>query len=369
MDSLLEEIKRRAGIVGQQVRQLDPRQKALQLLQQAGSVPVDFIKKGYNAFGRGLGGYLESDQQVTPQSDAERIGRGVGQLDTQLTMQGQSLGPLGMGPALVSGLALKTPKIAGQLAAKVAPKVAQVIPEAVSLFRKAGDTFVESSDIVAREKFNIPQLTKLSAGGSDRDVYDLGDNVLKIAKSARGLAQNEAGVDWYAIGEGLIPNIIEIGKNYNVAEKVAPVDANVRAMLKEINKVGSMYQIDGRGGAKTNLDNAQKVFDIMEKHGYPGSELANYDLEDLLWRDLMAPRNWGVKGGKPILLDEGTLGGRRMIKNYEGLVNLSDPAFREVYYQSKQAKKLFGDTDKNTMYGAIPALGLPSFLNNEQENK
>ena len=51
MDSILEEIKKRAGIAGQQVQQLDPRQKAMQLLQQAGSAPVDFIKKGYNAFG------------------------------------------------------------------------------------------------------------------------------------------------------------------------------------------------------------------------------------------------------------------------------------------------------------------------------
>lgn len=151
MDSILEEIKKRAGIAGQQIQQLDPRQKALQLLQQAGSAPVDFIKKGYNTFQRGLGGYLESDQQLTPQSDAERVGRGIGQLDTQLTMQGQSLGPLGMGtPLMVGGMALKTPKIAGKIAAQNAPEIAKGA-EAIADMGKAFISKLKGAEPLAEE--------------------------------------------------------------------------------------------------------------------------------------------------------------------------------------------------------------------------
>lgn len=43
MNPLLDEIRKRAGIVGQQIQ--DPRQKALQMLQQAQTIPVNFLKK------------------------------------------------------------------------------------------------------------------------------------------------------------------------------------------------------------------------------------------------------------------------------------------------------------------------------------
>ena len=46
---------------------------------------------------------------------------------------------------------------------------------------------------MARERYDISKLEKISSGGSDRDVYAIGKTkVLKIAKTARGLLRNES---------------------------------------------------------------------------------------------------------------------------------------------------------------------------------
>jgi hypothetical protein len=89
-----------------------------------------------------------------------------------------------------------------------------------------------SEDLVARERFDIPKLEKVSFGGSDRDVYDLGDGkVLKVAKNSRGLDQNASSVDYYAEDAGLIPTTYEQGSNYVVKAKVLPPDANTKKMV------------------------------------------------------------------------------------------------------------------------------------------
>ena len=211
-----------------------------------------------------------------------------------------------------------------------------------------------SDQITARERFNIPSLKKLSGGGSDRDVYDLGADVLKVTKTARGLDQNRM-ADYYASEAGLIPEIKEIGRNYVVFEKVGKPDANTKAMIKELNDLGMIVSI----GGYTNYDNLQKAYDIMEKYGYPSGDLANYGA-NILWGDMRAIRNWGTKDGKPILVDEGSLDGNfvntHSKKKAQGITNLDDPEFSQIYYKSKQLKRGFGDTDKNTMYGFLPPL-------------
>ena len=74
------------------------------------------------------------------------------------------------------------------------------------------EEFVRETGLTARERFIIPNLEKISFGGSDRDVYDLGNYVLKVAKSARGLAQNRLEGEPYAP----VPEVIERGENYVV---------------------------------------------------------------------------------------------------------------------------------------------------------
>lgn len=213
-----------------------------------------------------------------------------------------------------------------------------------------------NEDLVARERFDIPKLKKISFGGSDRDVYDLGDGkVLKVAKNSRGLDQNVSSVDYYAEDNGLTPKTYEQGKNYVVKEKVLPPDKQTKAMLKDIQKLPFDKQSNEFYTELAKLD---------EKYGNEGlglysfSDIGNYNI---LVGDFKATRNWGTTvEGKPILLDEGTLNGD-LIKNStvgKGGTNMLDPEFRKVYNQSREAKKKWGDIDKKTMYGILATIGI-----------
>lgn len=218
------------------------------------------------------------------------------------------------------------------------------------LARPIGNARTE--DVVARERFDIPNLKKVSFGGSDRDVYDLGnDMVLKVVKTARGMAQNDSSHDYYAEDSGLTPKTIEVGANYVVKEKVLAPDENTKKMVKELIGLNQISLVGNVGGWEAAQTERQKAYDIMEKYGYSGSDLANYNV---LWGDVRAMRNWGTTiEGKPVLLDEGTLNGD-LIKNHTtGNRNLDDADFRDVYNKSRAAKKQFGDTDSKTMYQIV----------------
>lgn len=230
--------------------------------------------------------------------------------------------------------------------------------------------FVPMNEVVARERFNVPALKKISFGGSDRDVYDLGDNVLKVSKSPRGLSQNIS--DYYAEDSGLIPRTIEQGKNYIVKEKVLPPDANTKKMIAELKKLNTVYLVGKTGGYDSHRAEVDKAIEIFERYGYNGSELLNYDP---LWGDFVVVRNWGTtKEGKPIMLDEGSLDGNLILNdirrtNEKGKGNLSDPEFRDIYHQSRNAKKKFGDVDKKTMYGLAAPLALTSIASASRSNQ
>ncbi len=236
----------------------------------------------------------------------------------------------------------------------VSKKGEGAIPENTPNVLRAGQEPVGRvrEDVVARERFNIPSLKKVSFGGSDRDVYELGDGtVLKVAKTSRGIDQNSASQDWYAEQQGLIPKTLESGKNYLVKERVAPPDANVKAMVKELGELSNLRS----GGFYNNKgfwDEKEQAREILNKYGYNGDSMADFEP---LWSDMMVVRNWGTKDGVPILLDEGTLNGN-FIKNSPRSptgrpANLRDPEFRQIYNESRAAKKKFGDTDAKTMYG------------------
>lgn len=208
------------------------------------------------------------------------------------------------------------------------------------------------TDLVARERFDIPSLTKIGSG-SDRDVYDLGDgNVLKVDKTARGLDQNTYEGDWNLHRQGLTPKPIESGVNYVVVEKVEP--ASGRDLIEYegydggatgVTTIGEMLRQLSQFG-QTHFDNKDgRLQDVLNKYGL--NEVMNYDL---IWNDFTAKRNWGVKGRAAVHLDGGTFGGVDLLDRHRGKKNMSDADFREAHRRSRAAKKAFGDMDKATMY-------------------
>ena len=199
-----------------------------------------------------------------------------------------------------------------------------------------------NTELVARERFNIDSLDKISQGGSDRDVYYLGDGkVLKVAKSARGLEQNMYEGDWVLTNESILPEVFEAGLNYVVTEftstKAPTPEAalELKTLLKDLSQF-TQSDFDKRTNA---------IQDVLYKHGL--DTILSFDL---LYGDFKSLRNWGFKNGHPIHLDGGTFGGVRMLNKYRGKKNLEDPDFREVYHRSRQAKKLANATDNITMY-------------------
>jgi hypothetical protein len=201
--------------------------------------------------------------------------------------------------------------------------------------------FNYNTDQVARERFDIPNLKRISAG-SDRVVFDLGDRVLKIAKTARGLEQNvyEGGYD--LVEEGIIPQVFERGLNYIVAEKVEPATgSNYKNIIAPL--IDDLENISDRDFTQRT----QKAQEILSKHGL--EYVLNYD--DMLWYDFNSRKqNWGVKDGKPIHLDGGTFGGVRMVMEYRGKKDMDDEDFRRIYSESKRLKKQFEDSDKFTRF-------------------
>lgn len=227
---------------------------------------------------------------------------------------------------------------------------------------RSGDTkFDYNTDYVARERFKLPELQKISSGGSDRDVYDLGNGkVLKVSKSARGIAQNMSEGEPYAP----VPEVFEKGKNYVVAEKVNPPDANTKKMVGELKKL-NLYALNSER-APGHYEEVQKVADILDKYGVDGSSVQNYNV---MFGDLSSIRNWGTSAdGSPIHVDAGTFN-NSILDQYKGVKNLEDPDFIDAYRQSRAAKKKYGDTDKNTMYGLIPALGVGGLAASQMNNK
>jgi hypothetical protein len=220
----------------------------------------------------------------------------------------------------------------------VAPKSAQET-NAQFLATRNGTPigFNYDTDLVARERFNIPTLKKIGEG-SDRVVFDLGDNkVLKVAKTARGLAQNIHEGSYDLVEEGILPEVFESGLNYIVADKVEPAKGNkaVNDLIRDLKNF-TQSDFDTRNS---------RLQDVLEANDL--SYVMNYDV---LYGDLSAARNWGVKNGKPIHLDGGTFGGVQMINQYKGIKNLEDSDFRDVYNKSRQAKTKFGDKDTFTKF-------------------
>ncbi len=181
--------------------------------------------------------------------------------------------------------------------------------------------YQEETDNIALERFPISQLKKLGAG-SDRVVYDLEDgNVIKIAKNTRGLLQNSYETPDYLLKD-LLPEIRESGLDYVVVEKIEVNRKKANLFLKPLK---NFYPRD--------FDN--KTSDIQDVFKQLGLEdLLNYDV---LFNDLKAPRNWGFRNNKPVLIDMGSLS--KEILDKEAL-NFFIPQWKEVLFKKHQWKRL-----------------------------
>jgi hypothetical protein len=209
---------------------------------------------------------------------------------------------------------------------------------------------------VARERFDIPNLKEISSG-SDRVVFDLGDGkVLKVANTARGLAQNMQEGDAELISKGLIPQVYETGLNYVVVERVQPIDEDTRVPVYKLDS-GEAFDTEPLGTMISELEyytqadfdvKDQDLIDILKNYGV--GAMADYDI---LFGDLLNPANWGVKDGKLIHLDAGTFGGMYMIRAYARRKDLSFEDFKQVYEKSQEAKAKFGDMDRNVNFSIV----------------
>ncbi len=225
-----------------------------------------------------------------------------------------------------------------------APK--EFIEKQISLMRAGEREVIENFinfDKVARERFDISKLEKISFGGSDRDVYKIGDNkALKVSKTARGLAQNASEGELYAP----VPKVFETGDNYVITELAGKPNAKTKEFVK---KMEEFKDFNSRMPEIDMLQKTQQYF--IDKGDDKLAEIAgdfmNYDV---MINDITSIRNWGTIDGSPVLLDAGSLN-KHLLDDYKGIKNLNDTEFYSSYIKSKEAKKKFGDIDKKTMYG------------------
>lgn len=209
---------------------------------------------------------------------------------------------------------------------------------------------------VARERFDIPNLTKISSG-SDRVVFDLGEGkVLKVANTARGLAQNMQEGDSDLISKGLLPQVYETGLNYVVVEKLEVLENKTKVPVYDIN-TGKQYDTEDAdvmiqeltpyGQADFDTKNPDLI-EVLKSYGLQG--FLDYDI---IYGDLTNIANWGIKEGKPVHLDAGTFGGMYMIRAYARRKDLSFEDFKKVYEKTQEAKAKFGDTDPNINFSIV----------------
>ena len=141
---------------------------------------------------------------------------------------------------------------------------------------------VDNESKYAHERFDLSKADLLSDSGSDRSAYEMPDGkILKIVKTARGLAQN--------LGEGLnwklLPKMYEKGKDYVIVEKVNRDDKRTNEMLR------GLQGYRGDDWAK-KTPGILREFKRLSKE-YPGCEFEEVVNHDLIFGDFKKAKNWG----------------------------------------------------------------------------
>ena len=165
-------------------------------------------------------------------------------------------------------------------------------------------------DVILQER--IPDLSKFPKmrGGGDRAVYRISpDKVVKVARTKRGLAQNDLANEYYLRNNEHWPRVFEIGKDYVIMEYVPRNDIAVNRFLKPL-KAEAMYQ-----GFKLHHPNEMQNYQphLQKVNAEWQEAMTKLGLEqfmefDLVWADFTAARNWGMKkDGTAVLVDEGAI--------------------------------------------------------------
>ena len=149
---------------------------------------------------------------------------------------------------------------------------------------------------VISDVLDVNELEVVSKGGSSRIVYmhPDGKNVIKVAKTPKGLEQN------IALGFGdvnylgtFVPELEEQGLDYIIIENVPRNDTEVNKFLKPLKKF-------------TPQDFENKTAELQD--AMRELELEGFMDYNILWNDFTATRNWGMReNGEFVLVDEGAL--------------------------------------------------------------
>lgn len=143
------------------------------------------------------------------------------------------------------------------------------------------------ADQLAMERFDKDRLHKIGSG-TDRVVFALeSGEVLKVAKTRRGLQQNQQENDYFT---GTEPKYE--GKDFVVVEGADKPTPSTKRMLKEL-------------GRFNQDDFDRKTHDVVELMSHYGLE--DYTNYDLAWGDFIRPSSWGEIRGEPVLVDKGSL--------------------------------------------------------------
>lgn len=171
-------------------------------------------------------------------------------------------------------------------------------------FEKSVDYKKNRMSKYAHERFDLKDAELINRGGSDRSTYELPDEkIIKIVKTARGLAQNQ--MEGYDVK--FVPELLEKGKDYVVVENCPRDDQKSNKMLKPFQKFSS------RDWATKDKELLKEIDNLNEE--YPDCDFDRIPDFDLIWGDFKKAKNWGWSN-KPYLIDAGTLDRRIMDKEY-----------------------------------------------------
>ncbi len=159
----------------------------------------------------------------------------------------------------------------------------------------------------------------VSKGGTTRNVYEIGDKIIKVAKDPKGLQQNEEELK----ETPNTPQALEEGKDYVVTTKAERDDKEINRWLKPLREYDS----------EDYEDRNPNLVQLMKNMG-----LENFLHYNLLWGDFTAARNWGIdQEGKPVLLDKGTLNAK--IYEHEEAPKGVKKEYNKIEKERREVKK------------------------------
>ena len=214
----------------------------------------------------------------------------------------------------------------------------------------------DASKLSAAKRFGGKNLSRLKqiGYGRDRQVYALDkDKVLKIAKNPGGLTQNTMESDL----ESLRLKHYETGLDYVVMERAAPPGKATTKMIKHLKdaRYDSIRAVPHDVLSKTEERIGFFSSPHFEKSGLDETDYSSYEISP---SEFLAKRQWGEKGGRPVLVDAGALMSgpdlyRHRIKDFQQVADIdkdkAPPWQLEEWKEVQRQRKIYGDNSQ--IYG------------------